>query len=44
LTKIPLMMKESSCFIAVDVIHLGGKNGLVKQLQKSGYKAQPVKF
>jgi uncharacterized protein len=31
-------MKESSCFVAVGALHLGGEKGLVKLLQKAGYK------
>jgi len=40
LVKLPELFKESSCFVAVDAIHLGGNNGLVKQLQKAGYKVK----
>ena len=43
LTKLPDMMTKSSCFIAVGAMHLGGANGLVKQLQKAGYKVKAVK-
>jgi hypothetical protein len=42
MTKLPDMMKDSSCFITVDAIHLGGKNGLIKQLEKRGYKVKAV--
>jgi hypothetical protein len=38
LTKLPDLFKTSSCFVAVGALHLGGENGLVKQLQKAGYK------
>jgi len=38
LTKLPKLMQESSCFIAVGAMHLPGKNGLIKQLEKAGYK------
>lgn len=38
LTKLPKFMHESSCFIAVGAMHLGGENGLIKKLQKAGYK------
>ena len=38
LAKLPGYFKETSCFVAVGAMHLGGKNGLVKQLQKAGYK------
>jgi len=40
--KLPGYFKESSSFVAVDVIHLGGKNGLIKRLQSEGYKVKPV--
>jgi len=42
LKKLPVYMKESSSFIAVGALHLGGKNGLIKQLQKAGYKVKAV--
>jgi len=42
LKKLPALMKETSGFIAVGAIHLGGRNGLVKQLQKAGYKVKAV--
>jgi len=38
LIKLPKLMKESSSFIAVGAMHLGGENGLIKKLQKAGYK------
>jgi len=38
--KLPGYFKESSSFVAVDVIHLGGKNGLIKKLQNEGYKVK----
>ena len=38
LIQIPELMKYSSCFIAVDAIHLPGENGLIKLLEKEGYK------
>ena len=41
-TKLPAFFSQSSCFVAVGAIHLGGKNGLVKQLQKAGYKVKAV--
>jgi len=40
--KLSDLMKKSSCFITVSAIHLGGKNGLIKELQKSGYKIKAV--
>jgi uncharacterized protein YbaP (TraB family) len=42
LTKLPDLMKNSSCFIAVGALHLGGEKGLINQLRKSGYKVQGV--
>ena len=42
LKKLPVNMKESSSFIVTDALHLGGKNGLVKQLQKAGFKVKAV--
>jgi uncharacterized protein len=42
MTKLPSMMHESSCFIAVGAMHLGGKNGLIKLLEKQGYKVSFV--
>ena len=41
LTKLPELMKNNSCFIAVGAMHLGGKNGLIKLLEKKGYKVSP---
>lgn len=42
MTKLPGMMNTNSCFISVGAIHLGGKNGLIKQLEKAGYKVKAV--
>ncbi len=42
MTKLPKLMHESPCFIAVGAMHLGGKNGLIKLLQKEGYKVSPI--
>jgi uncharacterized protein YbaP (TraB family) len=42
LTKLPPLFQESSCFVAVGALHLGGQNGLVKLLQKKGYKVTAV--
>ncbi len=41
-TKLPSYFKETSCFVAVGAMHLGGKNGLIKQLQKMGYKVTSI--
>lgn len=40
--KLPEFMHQSSCFIAVGALHLAGKNGLIQQLQKAGYKIKAV--
>jgi uncharacterized protein YbaP (TraB family) len=42
LTKLPDLFKGSSCFVAVGAMHLAGKNGLIKQLQKAGYTVKAV--
>ena len=42
LTKIPELLKKSSCFVCVGAIHLGGNNGLIKQLERKGYKVKAV--
>ena len=42
LTKLPALFKESGCFVTVDALHLGGKNGLIKLLEKAGYKVNPI--
>ena len=36
--RLPKMMHESTCFIAVGALHLPGQNGLIKLLEKEGYK------
>ena len=41
MTKLPGLFKESSCFVAVGAMHLGGKKGLIKLLEKEGYKVTP---
>lgn len=40
--KLPSLMQEQSCFVAVGFMHLVGKNGLVDMLKKSGYTLKPV--
>ena len=40
--KLPALMNEQSCFIAVGCLHLTGETGLLNQLKKSGYKLEPV--
>jgi len=42
LAKLPILFNKSTCFVAIGAIHLGGNKGLVKQLQKAGYKFNPV--
>lgn len=41
-SKLPQLMQESSCFVAVGALHLGGKNGVIKLLEKEGYKVKAV--
>ncbi len=38
MTKLPSFFKQSPCFVAVGSMHLGGKKGLIKLLEKAGYK------
>ncbi len=40
--KLPAYFNQSSCFVAVGAMHLGGKNGLIKLLKKEGYKVNPI--
>ena len=40
--KLPKLFKDASCFVAVGALHLGGKNGLIKQLEKEGYRVKAV--
>ena len=42
MTKLPALLRESPCFISVDALHLGGKYGLIQQLEKDGYKVKAV--
>ena len=42
LKKLPALLKDASSFVAVGAMHLGGKNGLVKELQKAGYKVKAI--
>jgi len=42
MTKLPGLFKESACFVAVEALHLAGNNGLIKQLEKAGYKVKAV--
>lgn len=43
LEKLPQIMKEKPSLIAVGALHLAGKEGLLNQLAKKGYKVEPVK-
>jgi len=38
MTKLPAYFNQSSCFVAVGAMHLGGKKGLIKLLKKEGFK------
>lgn len=40
--KLPELMKEKSSFIAVGALHLAGEEGLLNQLQQSGYIVEPI--
>ena len=42
--KIIEMLYENKCFIAVGAGHLGGKDGIIRLLQKEGYTLTPVEF
>lgn len=42
LKQLPALMKLNSCFIAVEITHLTGDDGLIAGLQKAGYKVKPV--
>lgn len=42
ITKLPEYLKNSSCFIAVGALHLGGKQGIIKLLENEGYKVKPL--
>ena len=42
ITKLPNLMQKSSCFIAVGALHLPGQNGLLKLLEKQGYKVSSM--
>lgn len=40
--KLPKLFDDSPCFVAVGALHLGGDNGLIKQLKKAGYQVKAV--
>lgn len=42
IAKLPQLLKENSCFIAVGFAHLVGETGLIKQFEKLGYKVEAV--
>lgn len=42
LKQLPALMKSNSCFIAVEITHLPGDDGLIVGLQKAGYKVKAV--
>lgn len=42
MTKLPAYFKESATFVAVGALHLGGKKGLIKLLEKKGFKVKAV--
>lgn len=42
LEKLPELMKESSCFIAVGALHLPGENGVLEGLEKLGFTVTPI--
>ena len=41
--KLPEMMKDKSCFIAVGALHLAGEDGLLYILEQSGYIVEPIR-
>ena len=43
LEKLPQIMKDHPTLIAVGALHLAGKEGLLYQLSKMGYRVEPVK-
>jgi uncharacterized protein len=42
--KLPGLMKEHPCFVAVGALHLAGANGLVNLLRGSGFELTPIKL
>ena len=40
--KLPVLMKESSCFVAVGAGHLAGKQGVIQLLRDKGYEVVAV--
>lgn len=43
MTKLPGLMKEQSCFVAVGAGHLPGPDGILTQLRRDGYTVEAVK-
>lgn len=43
LDKLPTILKENSCFIAVGALHLAGEKGILEGLRKLGYNVEPIK-
>ena len=42
IAKLPEIIKDSSCFISLGAIYLGGNDGLIKLFEKAGYKVKAV--
>lgn len=42
--KLPALIDQKSCFIAVGCLHLVGETGLIRQLQLAGYTVKPVEL
>jgi uncharacterized protein YbaP (TraB family) len=42
IAKLPAIIKDSSCFITLDAVYLGGNNGLIKLFEKAGYRVKAV--
>lgn len=40
--QLPALMQQSSVFVAVGALHLGGTNGLVQLLRNDGYAVKPL--
>lgn len=40
--RLPTLMKQSACFVAVGALHLPGKQGVLQLLRKKGYKVKAV--
>lgn len=43
MTKLPAIMKQQPCFVAVGAMHLVGDKGLVGLLKSAGYTVTPIK-